>query len=66
MPPFDVPTATYRLQSSRAFIGHTVHGVRSGRLIDALSGIAVDACEHRIELDRALAELPVAVLYAER
>ena len=58
--------ASGALWSSRAFIGHTVRGVRSGRLIDALSGIAIDACEHRIELGRALAELPVAVLYAER
>ncbi|MGH7013880.1 MAG: hypothetical protein ACREEL_06950 [Stellaceae bacterium] len=54
------------LWSSNAFVGRTVRGTRSGRMVDALSGTAVDACERGIALDRALAKLPVAVLCTER
>jgi len=54
------------LWSGSGFGEAAVRGARSGRLIDALSDAAVDACERGIVLDRALAELPVAVLCAER
>src|SRR5690348_3959608 len=54
------------LWASGIFADRTVRGVRSGRLTDVFTGASVDACEHGIALDRALAELPVAVLRAER
>ncbi|HVA34952.1 MAG TPA: malto-oligosyltrehalose synthase [Stellaceae bacterium] len=54
------------LWSGSGFGDAAVRGARSGRLINTLSGAAVDACERGIVVDRALAELPVAVLCAER
>lgn len=58
--------ATGVLWTGSVFADRTVRGIRSGRLTDAFTGADVDACERGIALDRALAELPVAVLRAER
>jgi len=54
------------LWASGSFAGRSVRGMRSGRLTDVFTGAGIDACENGIALDRALAELPVAVLRAER
>jgi len=54
------------LWTGSGFADRTVRGVRSGRLIDVFTDAGIDACERGIALDRALAELPVAVLRAER
>ncbi|MGH6974947.1 MAG: hypothetical protein ACRED7_09680, partial [Stellaceae bacterium] len=54
------------LWAGSGFADRMVRGVRSGRLTDVFTGAGVDACERGIALDRALAELPVAVLRAER
>jgi len=54
------------LWTGGGFTDRTVRGVRSGRLTDVFTGAGIEACERGIALDRALAELPVAVLRAER
>ncbi|MGH6996233.1 MAG: malto-oligosyltrehalose synthase, partial [Stellaceae bacterium] len=54
------------LWAGSGFADRMVRGVRSGRLTDVFTGAGIDACERGIALDRALAELPVAVLRAER
>lgn len=58
--------ASDALWSGGVFADHTVRGMRNGRLVDALTGIGVEACENAIPLNRALAGLPVAVFHAER
>jgi malto-oligosyltrehalose synthase len=61
-----MPTpASGALWSNRGLRGFVVRGVRYGRLIDVLSGAAIDARRRGIALDNALAALPVAVLRTE-
>lgn len=54
------------LWTGSSFADRTVRGIRSGRLTDIFTGAGIDACERGIALNQALAELPVAVLRAER
>ncbi|HEV2263492.1 MAG TPA: malto-oligosyltrehalose synthase [Stellaceae bacterium] len=54
------------LWTSDAFADRVVRGIRIGRLTDVFTGASIDAGEHGIALDQALAALPVAVLRAER
>ncbi|HKR18847.1 MAG TPA: malto-oligosyltrehalose synthase [Stellaceae bacterium] len=58
--------ATGALWTGGVFADRVVRGIRSGQLTDVFTGASIDAGEHGIALDQALAALPVAVLRTER